>query len=316
MAVVDNIKCNLMSFNVRGLNEERKRLSIFRYIKKHKVDICMLQETFSTPECEQKWINDWGGKVIFCHGTNRARGNMILFCDDYNYEIKEIVKDNSGRITLLKIKLQDCDYILLNIYSPTDERSKYIFYCELSNFLKTHVPVQFDKLIIGGDFNLVLDYQKDRHGVNNEPSNYYFKCKRTLLDILSRYNMIDIWRQKNPQSTRYTWRRPKPPAYSRIDMWFISDVLEDRVDKVDILSCIRSDHSPTILNFNNLETESSGSGYWKFNNLFLEEEYFLTELENNFNLWLEDCIIFNDDRVTWEFLKYKIRQFSIKYGKD
>ena len=46
-----------------------------------------------------------------------------------------------------------------------------------------------------------------------------------------------------------------------------------------------------------------------------EEDYVKGVIENIPN-WVSDCACYNDDaRHTWEYLKYKIRQFSIIYGK-
>ena len=39
--------------------------------------ILCLQETHSVKEDENIWQNEWGGRVLFCHGTNKSRGTMI-----------------------------------------------------------------------------------------------------------------------------------------------------------------------------------------------------------------------------------------------
>ena len=42
---MDKHDLSIISYNVRGLNNSRKRISIYNYIKKKKVDIAFLQET-------------------------------------------------------------------------------------------------------------------------------------------------------------------------------------------------------------------------------------------------------------------------------
>ena len=52
------IKCNslkLVSLNVRGLSNFRKRRAIFTWCRKQKADLIFLQETHSTKESEYKW---------------------------------------------------------------------------------------------------------------------------------------------------------------------------------------------------------------------------------------------------------------------
>ena len=44
MANQDNF--NLLSFNVRGINNKKKRLSVFRWLNKKQADIIYLQKTY------------------------------------------------------------------------------------------------------------------------------------------------------------------------------------------------------------------------------------------------------------------------------
>lgn len=76
--VEDTYRLNLLSFNVRGLHMETKIIPIFQYIIRKNIDICFLQETRSKESDENIWKNEWGGEVFFSHGTNQARGVMVL----------------------------------------------------------------------------------------------------------------------------------------------------------------------------------------------------------------------------------------------
>ena len=61
-----------ISLNVRGLNDKKKRLSIFRWLKQEKCDIAFLQETFSNPNNELDWQQEWEGECIFVMVQNTA----------------------------------------------------------------------------------------------------------------------------------------------------------------------------------------------------------------------------------------------------
>ena len=67
----------LISFNVRGLNNDKKRKAIFTYLQKHKGDIIFLQETYSLEKVSSKWLKEWGGGGVMSHGTNHSRGLAI-----------------------------------------------------------------------------------------------------------------------------------------------------------------------------------------------------------------------------------------------
>ena len=62
----------LMSLNVRGLNREVKRKSVFQYVRKRNIDICFLQETYGSEANESLWANQWGGQMVSAHGTNHS----------------------------------------------------------------------------------------------------------------------------------------------------------------------------------------------------------------------------------------------------
>ena len=52
---------NIISFNVKGINDVEKRLSIFSWCKEKMADICLLQETHSSIKDKKNWCKDWGG---------------------------------------------------------------------------------------------------------------------------------------------------------------------------------------------------------------------------------------------------------------
>ena len=81
---------DILSLNVRGIADCKKRREIFRWLKRyHKggESIIFLQETHSTSNTENIWQQEWGSKIFFAHGTNRARGVAILMPMKYNFDI-------------------------------------------------------------------------------------------------------------------------------------------------------------------------------------------------------------------------------------
>ena len=68
---------HLISLNVRGLNNFKRRRSMFNWFRRNSADIIRLQETFSTPSVERFWKNEWGGNIVYNHGTNHSRGSYF-----------------------------------------------------------------------------------------------------------------------------------------------------------------------------------------------------------------------------------------------
>ena len=72
------------------------------------------------------------------------------------------------------------------------------------------------KLILGGDFNLVLDVRRDKSGGNPVTHQNCFEKVKYIIDSL---DLIDIWRVLNPDAKRFTWRRRKPDIHCRLDFF-------------------------------------------------------------------------------------------------
>lgn len=117
-------------------------------------------------------------------------------------------------------------------------------------------------------------------------------------------------------TTRFTWSRENPSKVrSRLDYFLTSQTLLDGIQEVDIIPCIKSDHSALILKFNNSETQKKGQGLWKLNTSFIDEEEYVKGIIANKIKWMEEFKNLTQAGIKWELLKYKIRQFSMDYGK-
>ena len=67
------------SINTRGLRCQDRRKNAFTLFQRNRMDMILLQETHWTVNMEMEIRQQWGGEIIFNHGTNSARGVAILF---------------------------------------------------------------------------------------------------------------------------------------------------------------------------------------------------------------------------------------------
>ena len=81
---------------------------------------------------------------------------------------------------------------------------------------------------------------------------------KALEDLLIQYDLVDIWRVRNPKSKKFTWHQIKPIVQRRLDYWFISDLLQDDIAKIDIITGIKSDYSATVLEVDSTVPPSGG----------------------------------------------------------
>ena len=61
-----------------------------------------------------------------------------------------------------------------------------------------------------------------------------------------------------------------------------------------------------------------GNGLWKLNNSLCSNTDYTTKLKNHLKLIQKTILKENitDEQLIWEYIKYKIRKFSIKFSKQ
>ena len=303
---------SLVSLNTKGLINTRKRQAVFRWVKKHSFDIVFLQETHSSKEVERNWKNEWGGVVHMSHGSRDSRGCMILFKKGLDVDITSTQSDNYGRFILIECIVKDEPLTLLNVYLPNTETEQLLFLDTISQKLESlvnnHTNVNF---VCGGDWNIVRDAKLDKMG---GIINIKEKSNAKLENIMSTFELNDTWRIKNPNLERYTWRQRNPLIQCRLDYWLVSDNIYDYVSNTDILPSVHSDHSAISIQLTFIPKQSSGPCFWKFNNSLLEDQEYISLLEDKLDQWQTETE-FKDKQMSWEYIKYQIRKTTMAFSK-
>ena len=162
---VMGVAFKLVSVNIRGIRSLEKRKSIFAWLVKQQADICFLQETYTTKELENSWKMQWKGQMFFSHGSEHSRGVLILIKNSL-FELKSVCQDNQGRFVLVEASVQDQKFIFLNIYTPNKTNEQTIFFDRIKDELDNTCIDDDCRIIIGGDFNVILDPEFDGQGGN------------------------------------------------------------------------------------------------------------------------------------------------------
>ena len=97
-------KLSIVTINSRGLNNAKKRLSVFQFIREHNIDIALIQETYCVEEFKRKFNFHWRGEVYHSSTDSKhARGVSILISDLFKGKVINSCNDNVGRKLLLNI---------------------------------------------------------------------------------------------------------------------------------------------------------------------------------------------------------------------
>ncbi len=305
----------LCSFNTKGQQNEFKRRKQYQFARDIQADILFLQETHSEELTENIWRNQWGGEQsFFSHGARNARGVSIHFKAGMNALVQEVVPDVQGRYLWVRAVIQGQMLGLCNIYAPNAESDQIEFYRQLYEFLETRRQ-RGTKIILGGDFNVVRQLKKDKQGGQLYKSR---KVRHLIEQLLEDFELVDIWRVKNPTVKQFTWAQNKPKVCCRLDMLFISNEMLQVAKKSEIISTVESDHSAVTVLFQGNNYVPRGPGYWKLNTSVLQEKEYqdiITKTiqeahggETNDN---KDV----DPGYWWEEIKWEVQRKSKEYCK-
>lgn len=210
-----NHSLSILSLNARGLRDVKKRTNLFFWLKKKKVDITFLQETYWTENLTSKIESNWDGEIIFSPGTEHSKGTAILFKKGLQYQILNKHKTEDSRMILINIKIEEKIFTMINIYAPNNMSERKVFFNKIQKWINKFAMNE-QNIFIGGDFNHTdipildrLNFQNTLQASDQSTPNY-----KTLL---STYNLHDIWRKMNPNKKQFTYRE-----CSRIDKFLIS----------------------------------------------------------------------------------------------
>ena len=312
-----------ISVNCQGLGDYKKRKDVFQYLRNFKANVYCLQDTHFTKNIETQIITEWGSHCLFSSYTSNARGVCVMFNTNFDYKIEKVSEDESGNFLIIQFTTDEKKITLCTLYGPNVDNPD--FYTNISNKLQ---DFEQDNLILCGDFNLILDPKVDCFNylhVNNP------RARNKLLNLKTEIGMIDPYRETNPNTRRYTWRKRTPLKQARLDFFLITEQLLTSLESCTIESSYRSDHSiiKLKLKFNEFKR---GKGLWKFNNSLLYDSAYLETInelitsvmtqyavpvynfENLDNMDLSTLQLSVNDQLFLETLLMEIRGKSISYA--
>ena len=273
-----------------------------------------MQETHSTADIETDWNSDWGGNIIYNHGTSGSCGVLIIPPKCHDFRIECLYRDSYGRILILKVENDDDCFILVNVYAPSGNENVKVDFCStLSNYLDNILSTtESFNCIAGGDFNVCLQPQLDSFSKSSSNDKY----RNSILSLLENFNLVDAWRILNPDTRRFTWRRNSPLQQSRLDYWMISAHLLYNMSSTEIHSSFKSDHSPILIKFECKANESArGPGFWKFNASLLNDGDYCAYIKGIIEKFKDEYNYVSDLSLKWDLIKMEIRTATIAYSK-
>jgi exonuclease III len=306
-------KFKIATINARGLNNTKKRISLFQWIQDNDIDIVFIQETYCTKVFESKFKFHWDGDVYSSFTDSRhSRGTCILISKRLRRGIKviNIENDKEGRLIMLNVEYNDTLYTLVNMYCPSIVSDRVDFLTGTIDWV-TEKRSKGSNLIIGGDMNCI-DWPTDRASLaTDKSSETYRNMKKTL-------NITDTWKLMHPDANDFTYIDPSfRNMNSRIDVICVSEELVDKVENSEHKLTPCPDHKAVVVSIRCTERKR-GPGYWKLNTSILREENYVNIIRGVISDTISEYNNMTDidKSMIWELIKIRVKEFSIQYCCD
>ena len=207
--------------------------------------------------------------LFSCCSSNKA-GVAILFNNNFSFQHLKAYTDPKGRFIICDLITNGKHTTLANIYAPNEDDPN--LFTSVFNQL---LDFKCEEIIVGCDFNLVLDVDKDKKG---GLARTHKKSLKVINDFSENLDLIDAWRVLNPESSRFTWRQKKPEVHCRLDFFLVNQTTFCNTVSADISPGYKTDHFMITLQIS-LHSNNREPGFWKLNTSFLNDIEYVNRIK-------------------------------------
>lgn len=213
---------------------------------------------------------------MFSHGSNHS-GGVAVCLNRCPGKVVASKADETGHWLAAVLNAEGTFVILMNVYGFNNGNQNKLLLSELTDVISEYKGIYHtDFIVIGGDLNLMPDEWQDRC-----PSRYDTKQWNTILfDFTNSSNLIDVWRDRNPDISPFSWIKPNGSCKSRIDLWLATPEIVKYVSNVSISSAPLTDHCVIQLILNPESRTKYKKDYWKLNADFLKDEEYIKTIRD------------------------------------
>ena len=308
-----------LSYNVRGFCDRTKRDKVLSklvynpHVASHP-HIIFFQETNLKKSHSFEvthTLNQFDIFQVYDNAASTSGGILTAIHKGLNCEILHDIRDKFFILTHCKIREEE--YVLVNVYIR-GKRQSTILLAKLQRLWNCVLKYPAAKVILGGDFNQVLDCKLDTLSghLAREP------CAQIFSDFTEQAGLSDAWRALHPDERRYTWSRRTPCYASRLDYFLLSDLAFNYCWDVQIGTSYLSDHAPVTMELF-LNRNDRGKGLFRFPDFLCKDTKFRELLQADIATFKAVNIteVPPSDRVSpallWDTLKAVIRGRTIKF---
>lgn len=286
----DTGKIRIITLNVRGLKNARKRQMVYEFLLFYNFDVCLLQEVHLKDEGDVAvFTEEWrGGESAWSIGGVHGTGVGVL-CGNQSVQIKESYTIIQGRVMVVDVEKNGTQSRIINVYAQVDPKLRRELFLKMDTCFMTR-----KNIIVGGDFNCSLEREK---------FSLPFKT------FIKKYGLIDVMAKLQGKQVEYTWKNTRG-VKSRLDYILVDK--KSKIKRGKIIPALFTDHQAVEVELE-IEGTEFGKGYWKLNNEVLTEKDYREKFLELFPLWAEMKNLYMKELDWWEDVKNKIKKFTVDY---
>ena len=257
------MKLKLLSWNVRGANDNSKRKIIKTFIRNQKIDLLCIQETKNQPMLEGVVRSLGSGRFLDWRALDAdgVAGGLLICWDKRSLEILDW---EDGQFSL-SCKFRNVEdgvvWVFTGVYGPFTKEERECLWEEFGAIRE----IWEDPWCLEGDFNITL-FQRERSRQGTITS-----TMRRFAQIIDELGLVDL----PLQGGVFTWSKGlNNQSWARLDKFLVSPSWLDHFSGVlqSRLSRPISDHFPVLLKGGELRR---GPSLFRFENMWLKVEGFI-----------------------------------------
>jgi hypothetical protein len=262
---------NLLSWNVRGLNDRVKRARICNLLHLWKADVVCFQETKLMAVTQGLIRSLWRCRYVDWLSLDSvgASGGIILMWDKRVVDRVDVAIGNFSVSCRFREVATGFEWAFSGVYGPNRAVERSLMWEELAGIASWwEVP-----WCVGGDFNIVR-YPSERVGATD-----FSPSMREFTDFIFSMGLLDL----PMDGGNFTWSNAR--SRSRLDRFLCSPLLADHFSRIAQRHLPRflSDHFPILLSCGFMQKRQSP---FRFQNMWLKSEGFHNRVQQWWNSYL------------------------------
>lgn len=184
----------------------------------------------------------WVGKTYGSAAVKGKAGVLILIHKNLPCDIVSSTQDEEGHLLTVHLRVSSKNLVVTNVYAPNSPTKS--FFQTVTSHL---APFLQFPLLIGGDFNSVMDIQEDKCKGKPILQSRPRKTEMLLSSFAADLQLSDPWRLAHPEGREYSFYSSPNHTLSRIDYLLCNSTLLTNTSETLVHDIAISDHAPISL---------------------------------------------------------------------